>query len=140
MTPTYTKTLTPTKTPTRTATPTKTSTPTATNTPTATPVLGLHLNGFVGKDRSTPYQNGLHNVFIYVYWELDNLLVLADTTDAGSIQKVWVPYDKSSTVYVFVSYEKYEYLPEFTEFDPDFDRWYHFAGEEERTVAFYLAE
>jgi len=138
MTPTPTKTLTPTKTPTRTATPTKTSTPTSTNTPTATPVLGLHLNGFVGKDRSTPYQNGLDNVFIYVYWELDNLLVLADTTDAGYIQKVWVPYDKSSTVYVFVSYNKFDELPEYTEFNPDFERWFHFVGEETVEVEFYL--
>jgi hypothetical protein len=98
------------------------------------------LNGFVGESRSTPYQNGIDDIFIYVYWELDEKLVLADITNGGYIQKVWVPYDKSSTVVVFVSGEILDKLPEYTEFDPDFDKWYHFAGEEERTVAFYLDE
>ena len=100
--------------------------------------MGLHLNGFVGKDRSKPYQNGLDNVFIYVYWERDDILLLANTTDAGYIQKVWVPYDKSSNVYVFVSYEKFEVLPEETEFDPDLYRWYHDVGQETVEVEFYL--
>ena len=140
-TPTPTFTSTPTKTATPTKTPTRTATPTRTNTPTPTPKLGLGLTGFVGKDRSTPYQHGLDNVFIYVYWERDGLLVLADKTYGdGYIQKVWVPYDKSSNVYVFVSQERLEELPEETEFDPDFYRWVHNVGEETVEVEFYLDE
>jgi len=138
-TPTPTKT--PTRTATRTATPTLTPTPTKTKTPTSTPVLGIHINGFVGEDASSPYQYGLDEIFVYVYWVRSNELILADVTNAGYIQKLWVPYTNESEVYVFVTAVKLEWLevvPPKSEFDPDYYRWYHRVGEETVTLEFYL--
>lgn len=140
-TSTPTRTMTPTRTATRTPTSTPTPTPTHTMTPTRTPVLGIHLNGFVGKTITTPYENGMDDIYIYVYWMKTDKLILAGVTDAGYIQKVWVPYPEESKVYVFVSatlLEHLEQVPPITEFTPDYYTWFHNIGEETVTVEFYL--
>lgn len=140
-TPTPTPTNTPSRTYTRTPTPTFTDTPTLTPSPTPTTVLGVHLNGFAGMDPSKGEvaTNGIAKLFIYVYWEKADLLILAGQTDAGFIQKVWVPYPDEDTVYVFVSYDgNLTSMPGVTEFDPDYYKWFHKIGEETVTVRFYL--
>jgi hypothetical protein len=144
---TATNTPTPTPTATRTQTPTRTPTPTFTDTPTFTPsltptaVMGLHLNGFVGINPTKPDEdfNGIDNLYIYVYWKKDDLLIRAGQTDAGGIQKVWVPYKDESEVLVFVSYRgDLTRMPDINEFDPDYYEWFHSMGEETVTVHFYL--
>jgi hypothetical protein len=144
---TATNTPTPTPTPTRTQTSTRTPTPTFTDTPTftpsftPTPVLGLHLTGFVGIDPNKPDEafNGIDDLYIYVYWEKDDSLVLAGQTDAGFIQKVWVPYQYESAVTVFVSDDpRLTSIPIPNGFDPDYYKWLHKIGEETVTVRFYL--
>ena len=140
-TPTPTPTRTSTRTATRTATPTITPTPTRTKTPTSTPVLGIHINGFVGKDAAHPYEDGIDDIYVYVYWAMTNELIKADVTDAGYIQKIWVPYPYESEVYVFVTSEELDWLGEIppeTEFDPDYYHWVHKEGEETVTFEFYL--
>jgi hypothetical protein len=147
LTPTSSKTATPTPTRTPTPTATRTATPTRTNTPTPTPsrtptsILGIHINGFVGKDAHTPYENGIDDIYIYVYWEADDKLIKADVTNVGYIQKVWVPYQGESNVYVFVTFEDLQYmhsLPPDTEYKPDYYSWFHRVGEETVTLEFYL--
>ena len=102
------------------------------------------MNGFVGKDPGTPYQNGIDNVYIYVFWENVSKLFLVGQTDDGYIQKVWVPYYDESQVYVLVSNQgdladlNPYHLPAQTEFDPDYYTWFHHIGEETMEVTFYL--
>ena len=101
--------------------------------------MGLHINGFVGTDSTTPDQNGIDKLYIYVYWAADDLLVKAGQTDAGFIQKVWVPYPKMSDVYVFVSYDgSLTAMPDKSEFNPPYYKWFHNEGEQTVTVTFYL--
>jgi len=140
-TPTYTPSRTPTRTATRTPTPTKTATPTRTPTNTPTPNYGIHLSGFVGRDflKGVITSNGIDNIYIYVYFEAEDQLILAGKTDIGYIQKVFVPYQGEGNVYVFVSYEKdlttIQYV---NEFDPDFYKWFHKEGTDDSVyVTFY---
>lgn len=83
----------------------------------------------------------MDDIFIYVYWARTNELIMADITNVGYIQKVWVPYPYESDVYVFVTAEKLEwmeYLPPVTEYTPDYYTWFHKAEEETVTLEFYL--
>jgi hypothetical protein len=101
------------------------------------------LEGFVGKDPATPDQNGIDGVYIYVLWEKDSKLILVGQTDAGYIQKVWVPFHDADQFYVLVSYEGNlvdlypNSMPPMTEFDPDYYTWFHNKGEETAKVTFF---
>jgi hypothetical protein len=143
-TPTPTRTRTPTRTSTRTPTPTRTDTPTYTPSNTPTPAWGINLSGFAGKDRGTPYQNGVDDVYVYVFWENEPKLILVGQTDAGWFNKMWIPYMDESQVFILVSSqgnlsELYENrMPDSTEFDPDNYTWFHNKGKEDVELTFYL--
>ena len=95
----------------------------------------------MGKDASRPYEDGIGDIYVYVYWARSNELIRADVTNAGYIQKLWVPYPYESDVYVFVTAEKLDWLenvPPETEYDPDYYTWYHREEEESVALEFYL--
>ncbi|HEY9075321.1 MAG TPA: carboxypeptidase-like regulatory domain-containing protein [Anaerolineaceae bacterium] len=126
--PTATHTITPTKTPTNTRTPTRTPT----DTPSPTPRLGINLSGYVGDKSGNPVKD----VNIHVYFEEEGFVRhVAKTDGSGYYYKIWVPYDKRSTVYVFASLNEYDHLPSETEFIP-IHKWYHEVREETKELNF----
>ena len=99
------------------------------------------MTGFVGMFINKPYQYGVDDAFVYVYWKAEQQLFLVGQTDAGYFNKMWIPYDGESQVYILISFNDNldpNKLPESTEFDPDYYTWFHKYGSETVELFFYL--